>query len=926
MSSFNNNQLGIKTNGSYRIYFKDDKIILTHLETPKYIIFDKQTEKFEEIKKVEERKELFDTIDLKKPAIKPIAVLGIISICDFPFILIVTQAEEICILDKSHIYKVKEIDFIPIHNESNSVENNEVFSFTQGMKNLMMLGFFFSFNYHLTQTRQAISKFPKDSSILEKAEEKYFWNFNLYSEFRNNSIDEIFFTIVICGYVGYITELINDKEDANTQNKKANKKDSKDYKPINLYLISRRSIHHAGTRYLTRGIDDEGHVANYVETEQIIYYSNHLMSYVQIRGSAPIFFSQNNLQALTEITRSTEMTSPAFLKHCKEALNNDLYSMVFMINLMNQFKPNEQVITLNIEKQVKLNNLKNLKYCFFDFQTETKYENYEKLETFPSLKNVKEVLEYFKFFCEDVNNKISIKEQRGIIRTNCLDCLDRTNVIQTRIAWRMIEIQLSFVGINTDTVLGNRFLVTEKDKSHIFMDKFKSLWADMGDYISIQYAGSASTITSITKHGKHGFFGILQHGIASITRFYQGSFEDSFKQKCIELLLQSHRHNQILALNPVIEEELTKNEANFKKYSDLKVYLATWNAGGVSFDKVDSLDSWLNNYTQLIDLGINHNSSDDIGYNSKNINSIPPDIYVVCFQEVVDLNANNMFLYSNSDVIKKWKELVKTSIDKIDQYSLLKTLDLVGLYMCIFIKSSLKENIKYLDSTIIRTGMLGTIGNKGSLIVRFNYNESSLAFVCSHLTHGLTGNKQRINELHEILNKSFMLNNKELLLRNLDFYFIIGDLNFRIDYHDNEIRSLISKGDLKNLIKYDQLSNLMSKSTVFQEMLIEQEIKFDPTYKYTVGTSLYDATKKRSPAWCDRILHNNSKSIFCQKYDCVMSICHSDHKPVYGVFSVKVAKVDFKEREKIINEIKKSGKVEMTGTNIECKYYNISHK
>jgi hypothetical protein len=75
------------------------------------------------------------------------------------------------------------------------------------------------------------------------------------------------------------------------------------------------------------------------------------------------------------------------------------------------------------------------------------------------------------------------------------------------------------------------------------MDAFKELWADLGDYISIQYAGTASTITTVTKNGKHTFLGLVQHGLVSITRFYQGSFEDNFKQKCFEIFLQKYNEN-----------------------------------------------------------------------------------------------------------------------------------------------------------------------------------------------------------------------------------------------------------------------------------------------------------------------------------------------------------------------------------------------
>lgn len=61
-----------------------------------------------------------------------------------------------------------------------------------------------------------------------------------------------------------------------------------------MWLISRRSRYQAGTRYLRRGVDDNGKVANYVESEQIVVYKNHMFSFVQVRGSIPVFWSQSN--------------------------------------------------------------------------------------------------------------------------------------------------------------------------------------------------------------------------------------------------------------------------------------------------------------------------------------------------------------------------------------------------------------------------------------------------------------------------------------------------------------------------------------------------------------------------------------------------------------------------------------------------------
>ncbi|OBS80783.1 hypothetical protein A6R68_21003 [Neotoma lepida] len=57
-------------------------------------------------------------------------------------------------------------------------------------------------------------------------------------------------------------------------------------------LISRRSCFRAGVRYYVRGIDSEGHAANFVETEQIVHYNGNRASFVQTRGSIPVFWSQ----------------------------------------------------------------------------------------------------------------------------------------------------------------------------------------------------------------------------------------------------------------------------------------------------------------------------------------------------------------------------------------------------------------------------------------------------------------------------------------------------------------------------------------------------------------------------------------------------------------------------------------------------------
>lgn len=75
----------------------------------------------------------------------------------------------------------------------------------------------------------------------------------------------------------------------------------------------------------------------------------------------------------------------------------------------------------------------------------------------------------------------------------------------------------------------------------------------------------------------------------------------------------------------------------------------------------------------------------------------------------------------------------------------------------------------------------------------------------------------------------------------------------------------------------------------------EKEITFPPTYKFDLNTHTYDtSTKKRVPSWCDRILYKSGKSVEsfteCEQlaYHHIPEYDQSDHKPVFGLFQVKV--------------------------------------
>jgi hypothetical protein len=72
-------------------------------------------------------------------------------------------------------------------------------------------------------------------------------------------------------------------------------------------------------------------------------------------------------------------------------------------------------------------------------------------------------------------------------------------------------------------------------------------------------------------------------------------------------------------------------------------------------------------------------------------------------------------------------------------------------------------------------------------------------------------------------------------------------------------------------------------------ILLEPPLHFRPTYKYDIGTNIYDSgAKQRIPSWTDRVVYVPSRSVECIAYNSEDTISTSDHKPVYASFMVNL--------------------------------------
>ena len=140
-----------------------------------------------------------------------------------------------------------------------------------------------------------------------------------------------------------------------------------------------------------------------------------------------------------------------------------------------------------------------------------------------------------------------------------------------------------------------------------------------------------------------------------------------------------------------------------------------------------------------------------------------------------------------------------------------------------------------------------------------------------------------------------------LLFLTLVFLKLNGDMNYRIDHRRDAIIASIRAGDLTSLLLHDQLLREIKFNRGCRlRGFSEGVLTFDPTYKYDPYTNNYDSSeKRRSPAWCDRILWHSRvpsrvRQLHYRRYEANVS----DHKPISAAFAVTVKTFDHEAREK----------------------------
>ena len=753
---------------------------------------------------------------------KNYGIFGFVKFLLGYYIIVITDIKIVGKISKYVIYRIENIKLFSlfdcyIKNEYTEKELKYISIFQQ---NDFCKNMYFSYTLNLTKTiqRNFVENFKSviDPSFLNNFETKkkfnqnsknlklmsnsiFLWNYyhlkNIFPLVNNKS----WFIYIIYGFFHQVSCLIYGLN-------------------FLITVIGRRSRQFAGTRYLKRGINHKGYVANDVETEQILEeisnqnlnYPN-ITSFVHIRGSVPLYWYQEQINILPKPEIKINLNDLEF-KSTKNHFNNLIERYGEPIIICNLTKKKEkkkkQELLLNewYEKSVNYINKKNNEE-YKDLYSEIQYYHYD-------LKQLrKDPLFYSKYidisiylisqtnlftYIPYVQNKSILLLQSGVIRSNCIDCLDRTNVFQQVIGTAVLLIQLRYFGVHINEPLNENYSI---------FGVLTEIYKEMGNELSYEYAGSLAHKQTI-KDNRKKYKKIIQkvpEFINTFKRYFNNSFNDLDKQKGYNLFLGKFK-----VKNEKIDIWNMNNDINlhYKKINKYKNYL-------------DCLKYY--NTFNLIDLNEfknkneNNNEENKENKENKKLDNLKDIINIKLFDKSVFNHyekLNNYFSKQKNDYIIDFNEYLEYKLKNLekfkDEYLYESQVPFIDILNNEDFKQKSFETFKYtkdmneyniLDNVII-------LNNN-------NYNEDNLE------------KKQYKNEIQEyssfdleenlILKIKKFLNPNEDLLTNLDNEYTETE---QIDYNIKQIKKNYDDLEIENFE-----NDLESKINTF-DLFLNKEINF----------------------------------------------------------------------------------------------------
>ncbi|CAN6311295.1 unnamed protein product [Urochloa humidicola] len=519
-----------------------------------------------------------------KHVAKCYGIVGFVKFLGPYYMILITGRSKIGTISPGHdVYSVDESKaiLIPAPNVLPSVANSkdEKRYLTRFCSLDLSKDFFFCYSYNLGQTLQ--NNINGKNALGFQNDTTFVWNEFLTNCFREQIKSPIWSVALVHGFF-------------------RQEKVSGSVKDFVLTIIARRSRNVAGPRLLNRGVNVEGMVANDVEVEQIVFEETQdgnapqMTSVVQRRGSIPLFWSQDTTRCPIKpdiLLKPGDNYNMARLHF--ENLKTRYGEPVVVLSLIKSFekKPHESLLRSEFEKAIEhinegLSTDNQIPFVHIDMK---KYSRSH--EVLPLLVSIgSEALRKTGIFhCQitpapksmdntsvqsDITSStgsdnvvdpysigikmVPVSLQNGVLRTNCLDCLDRTNSAQFAYGLSSLGHQVFALGLTEA-----REIAVNDTLSHILMN----LYEQMGDALSMQYAGSAALNKVFWKHrGQCGVISLVQGIFRSVQRFVSSICVDRAKQKTLDLFLGYFQPQQgILSVPNICGNEETPNDREHER-------------------------------------------------------------------------------------------------------------------------------------------------------------------------------------------------------------------------------------------------------------------------------------------------------------------------------------------------------------------------
>ena len=319
---------------------------------------------------------------------------------------------------------------------------------------------------------------------------------------------------------------------------------------------------------------------------------------------------------------------------------------------------------------------------------------------------------------------------------------------------------------------------------------------------------------------------------------------------------------------------LVASETEGKVDPFLEVFVGTWNVGNAA--PADDLSPW-----------------------------IPKDkrypLYVIGAQECTYKPRKGF-----SSCEKDWFGTLQSHLGS--DYINIASCSLGEMRLACFCLAGTENQYQGIKTAVEATGIAHVGTNKGGIALSFSYYDTSILFVTAHLAAHQDMCARRNSDVKEIL--SDVSNNCGELpqsdcIADHDYVVFMGDLNYRLDFGDQGMSREPSKEQYDQMVRMvgekkfsalfatDQLVKEMKKGAVFAGF-VEGKYDFEPSFKVERSSEL-KYNKKRSPAWCDRVLwHNRGAPLPDIKQTSLgvgLSVPSSDHKPVFTTLQIPVSRL-----------------------------------